>query len=137
MRGSALIINYSDAGVDFRLMTIGCLAFHAWDQVIRTANGAPAKRRTEMKSIRFLLSLIAVLVVQSILTRAQNLPDVQVWLTTVDRAAVFAHQPEPLHFSPRQSQFPAVAVNDMQQYQSIEGEMYPAETPQPQWLLPD
>jgi glucosylceramidase len=121
MRGSALIINYSDAGVDFRLMAIGCLAFHAWDQVIRTANGAPAKRRTEMKSIRFLLSLIAVLVLQSFMMRAQNLPDVQIWLTTVDRAAVFAHQPEPLRFSPRQSQFPAVAVNDMQQYQSIEG----------------
>jgi len=65
--------------------------------------------------------LIAVLVLQSFMMRAQNLPDVQIWLTTVDRAAVFAHQPEPLRFSPRQSQFPAVAVNDMQQYQSIEG----------------
>ncbi|HEX4029090.1 MAG TPA: glycoside hydrolase family 30 beta sandwich domain-containing protein [Terracidiphilus sp.] len=52
---------------------------------------------------------------------AQNVPDAQLWLTTLDRSSLFALQPAPLHFSAAVETVPAVTVNDMQQFQPIEG----------------
>ena len=52
---------------------------------------------------------------------AQSGPDAQLWLTTVDRSSVFALQPAPLHFSDSAEALPTVTVNDMQQFQPIEG----------------
>jgi glucosylceramidase len=69
----------------------------------------------------FLRLLPAALILISPYSRAQNLPDAQCWLTTVDRAALFAQQPDPMHFSEAKSDLPSIAVNDMEQYQSIDG----------------
>ena len=63
----------------------------------------------------------AAVVLTAISCCAQNVPDAQVWMTTVDRRALFALQPEPLHFSETKSEAPAIVVSDMEQYQPIEG----------------
>jgi glucosylceramidase len=68
-----------------------------------------------------LLILSSVLIVLSATCQAQNIQDVQVWLTTVDRSALLAHQDEALRFSNAKSDAPAIHVNDMEQYQPIEG----------------
>jgi glucosylceramidase len=47
--------------------------------------------------------------------------DVQMWLTTADRSALLSLQPNPLHFSAFNSVQPAIEVNDMAQYQHMEG----------------
>jgi len=70
-------------------------------------------------SLRALLS-VALLLFPVALT-AQNIPDAQLWLTTVDRSSLFALQPETLRFSDAAEAVPAVTVNDMQQFQPIEG----------------
>jgi glucosylceramidase len=72
-----------------------------------------------LKCISPVLSAALILVAST--SRAQSIPDAQVWLTTVDRSALFAPQPDPLHFSDAKGDQPAVVVNDMQQYQPIEG----------------
>ena len=69
----------------------------------------------------FLCLLSAALILLTIPSGAQNNQDGRSWLTTVDRAALFAQQPEPLHFSEAKSDAPAIVVNDMEQYQPIEG----------------
>src|SRR5580698_5941420 len=69
-----------------------------------------------------LVSLLpAVLMSLPIAVQAQTVPDVQLWLTTVDRASLLAPQPASLHFSDSGEQLPAIAVNDMQQFQTMEG----------------
>ncbi len=71
---------------------------------------------------RFSLILsIAALISIPIAAPAQNVHDAQLWLTTVDRSALFAPQPDLLHFSATTNQLPTIAVNEMQQFQSIEG----------------
>src|ERR1700739_4173980 len=52
---------------------------------------------------------------------AQNIPDAQLWLTTPDRSALLALQTAPLHFSDTSEMLPSITVNDMQQFQPIEG----------------
>ncbi len=52
---------------------------------------------------------------------AQSVPDAQLWLSTVDRTSAFTLQPGSLHFSDSAENLPTVAVNDMQQFQPIEG----------------
>ena len=51
----------------------------------------------------------------------QNPPDAQLWLTTVDRQALFALQRPVLHFAGPRDALQTISVNDMQQYQPIEG----------------
>lgn len=65
--------------------------------------------------------LAVVLAAAGIAARAQSLPDAQLWLTTGDRSAVLMPQPASLHFEESTSQLPAIQVNDMEQYQPIEG----------------
>ncbi|HTZ58872.1 MAG TPA: glycoside hydrolase family 30 beta sandwich domain-containing protein [Acidobacteriaceae bacterium] len=48
-------------------------------------------------------------------------PSVRMWLSTADRSALVAEQPESLHFSSRANDSPAVEVNDMQQFQTMDG----------------
>lgn len=67
------------------------------------------------------LLLPAVLISLPIAIRAQSIPDAQLWLTTVDRSALLSPQQALLHFTDAQPQLPAVEVNDMQQFQPIEG----------------
>ncbi len=70
---------------------------------------------------RVLPLLSTALFLVAISSNAQNILDAQAWLTTVDRSALFARQLEPLHFSEAKSDLPAIVVNDMEQYQPIEG----------------
>jgi len=57
---------------------------------------------------------------------AQSIPDAQLWLTNSDKSALLSPQAAPLHFSPSADQLPGIAVptitvNDMQQFQPIDG----------------
>jgi glucosylceramidase len=71
---------------------------------------------------RFTSALICVLLLCSFSTlAAQGAPDAKLWLTTTDRSALFAQQSAPLHFAKAQDQLPTVEVNDMQQFQPIDG----------------
>lgn len=65
--------------------------------------------------------LYACLIVLAVPACSQSVPDANVWLTTADRSALFAEQPDRLHFTSSKSDTPAITVNDMQQYQPIEG----------------
>jgi glucosylceramidase len=67
------------------------------------------------------LVLYPALILLVAVSRAQSVPDAREWLTTVDRSALFARQAEPLAFSDASGDLPAVSVNDMQQFQAIEG----------------
>lgn len=81
-----------------------------------------------MKLRRIFISLaIAAILFSAAASKAQDPADVHVWLTTVDRSALFALQPETLHFSSDEHSTAAaetpsiITVNDMEQYQPIEG----------------
>lgn len=54
-------------------------------------------------------------------SEAQTVPQAGLWLTTTDRTALFAHQPAPLAFTSAPDGAPVVMVNDMQQFQPVEG----------------
>jgi glucosylceramidase len=72
---------------------------------------------------RIVLSL-AILFSLSVVLRAQGAAnaDVQVWLTTTDKSQLFSLEARPLQFSGAPSaDVPLVTVNDMQQFQPIEG----------------
>ncbi len=74
-----------------------------------------------MTSKHIFLVLLPALIISSIPLRGQEIPDAQEWLTTVDRSALFAHQAETLQFSDAKGDPPMIVVNDMQQFQPIEG----------------
>lgn len=74
-----------------------------------------------MNSKHILPLLTALFIVLAAPSRSQNIPDAHEWLTTVDRSALFARQAEPLRFSSKKNDLPAIDVNDMQQYQTMEG----------------
>lgn len=74
-----------------------------------------------MTSKQTLVSLIAFILCVPVLSVAQDKPDAQLWLTTVDRSALFAPQTVALHFSESEDRFPTIEVNDMQQFQHIDG----------------
>lgn len=67
----------------------------------------------------FYLSAALLLVFSA--AAAQSVPDAQLWLTTADRSALFTRQPEVLHFAAPSDRLPVIDVNDMEQYQPIEG----------------
>jgi glucosylceramidase len=66
-------------------------------------------------------SLCALLIFLSLSSKAQEQRDAQLWLTTADRSALLAPQTTSLRFSDSSHALPTVAVNDMAQYQSIDG----------------
>jgi glucosylceramidase len=68
---------------------------------------------------RFHVLIAAVLL--SLPLTAQTIPDAHVWLSTVDHSSAFTEQPSALHFSAAAGEAPAITVNDMQQFQPIEG----------------
>ncbi len=68
-----------------------------------------------------LVSLIAIMLCVPAISKAQGAPDAQLWLTTVDRSALFARQAAVLHFSDSEDRLPTVEVNDMRQFQRIDG----------------
>ncbi|MGB7283148.1 MAG: glycoside hydrolase family 30 beta sandwich domain-containing protein [Candidatus Acidiferrum sp.] len=57
----------------------------------------------------------------SITANAQRRGDVQLWLTTLDRSALFAPQSLDLHFANVTNQLPTIDVQDNQRLQSIDG----------------
>ena len=64
---------------------------------------------------------IALLILSHGSLRAQQSPDAREWLTTADRSALMAEQKDSLPFSSPANAVPAIDVNDMQQFQSIDG----------------
>lgn len=67
------------------------------------------------------LCLPAFLIACFIPLHAQQ-PDAHIWLSTVDRSAQLTPQQTSLHFTPSANQpIRAIDVNDMEQYQSMEG----------------
>jgi glucosylceramidase len=74
-----------------------------------------------MTSKQTLVSLIAFMLCVPVLSKAQGASDAQLWLTTVDRSSLFAPQATALHFSESEDRLPAIEVNDMQQFQRIDG----------------
>jgi glucosylceramidase len=67
--------------------------------------------------------IIPVLVILCALSSMaqQQTEDIQMWLTTADRSALLSLQPNRLHFSTSSGTEPAIEVNDMAQYQRMEG----------------
>src|ERR1700744_95361 len=72
------------------------------------------------RRIPWLYSLALLMVSQGSLM-AQNGSDVREWLTTADRSALLAEQKAPLPFSSPSNSVPPIDVNDMQQFQPIDG----------------
>ncbi|MGA7339980.1 MAG: glycoside hydrolase family 30 beta sandwich domain-containing protein [Terracidiphilus sp.] len=66
-------------------------------------------------------SFYAALVCLPVALQAQSTPEAQLWLTTVDRSALFAPQQPPLPFFESGGALPTITVNDMQKFQPIEG----------------
>ncbi len=74
-----------------------------------------------MNASHTLVPLFAALTCLPIASQAQSALSAQLWLTTTDRSALFAPQAVLLPFSTPGEQLPAITVNDMQQFQPIEG----------------
>lgn len=73
--------------------------------------------RSRVSLILFFLAWVTT----SLSAQTQSGPEVRSWLTNVDRSAVLALQPGTIRFSHSTSSLPAIEVNDMQQFQPIEG----------------
>ena len=74
------------------------------------------KLRIRIPCLAFLLSLTLSSPAQS-----GEPGNARLWLTTGDRSSLLAEQPAPVSFSSAASTDPAIEVNDMEQYQSMEG----------------
>lgn len=83
-------------------------------------SGVSLTRRSKLAT-GIAVALPALLALFAAALPAQQTPDAQLWLTTVDRSALFAPQEPLLHFSAPQDPPESVVVNDLQQYQPIEG----------------
>jgi glucosylceramidase len=68
-----------------------------------------------------LVWLVTAVVLPFSSAHSQQARDVQVWMTTVDRTALLAPQSARLHFSKTATADRVIEVNDMEQYQSMEG----------------
>jgi glucosylceramidase len=68
-----------------------------------------------------LFFLSTLLIFPSVLSSAQEEQDVQSWLTTGDRSALLALQKGSLHFSATGNANRTIDVNDVQQFQPIDG----------------
>jgi len=73
--------------------------------------------------LRFALPGLAALLLGPLCVAQSQPGDAQLWLTKGDRSALLALQPAPLHFSttPAPASARVIDVNDMQQYQPIDG----------------
>jgi glucosylceramidase len=70
---------------------------------------------------RLAMLLWVLLIFPFISSSAQQQRYVRLWLTTADRSSLFALQTLPLQFSESRNALPVVDVNDMEQYQPIDG----------------
>jgi glucosylceramidase len=74
-----------------------------------------------MKPRLWLVALSALLISFSSAAQSGELWNARLWLTTVDRSALLAPQSALVHFSRAASTDRTIDVNDMEQYQSMEG----------------
>ena len=70
---------------------------------------------------RRISTFVAILLSIPIASLAQSPRQAQLWLTVVNRSALFARQSQPLPFGEPQAQLPVITVNDMQRFQPMEG----------------
>ena len=71
--------------------------------------------------LRLILFSSCSLLFSSLSSNAQQHPEARLWLTTPDRAAVVAPQATSLRFSSEAGPQPMLAVDDAQQFQTIDG----------------
>jgi glucosylceramidase len=64
---------------------------------------------------------VALLIASHGWVTAQERPDAREWLTTADRSALLAEEKDTLQLSSPANAFPTIDVNDMQQFQFMEG----------------
>jgi glucosylceramidase len=74
-----------------------------------------------MKLLVACLLLCPLVIASHAASAAQELPNARLWLTTADRSALLAEQKDPLTFSSPANALPTIDVNDMQEFQSIDG----------------
>jgi glucosylceramidase len=74
-----------------------------------------------MKLIIVWLLLCPLLIASHVASTAQELPNARQWLTTADRSALLAEQKDPLPFSSPANMLPTIDVNEMQQFQPMDG----------------
>src|SRR6202000_2871571 len=67
------------------------------------------------------LPVVVGLALSVIPMNAQRKGDVSLWLTTTDRASLFAQQVEAVHFEAQKKSIPIIEVDDRQTFQSIDG----------------
>ena len=68
------------------------------------------------------LLLVPVVVILHAFSISQEQTEaIQMWLTTADRSALLSLQPNPPHFFTSSNTQPVIEVNDMAQYQHMEG----------------
>jgi glucosylceramidase len=65
--------------------------------------------------------VFAYLALSVLSVKAQHTGDAALWLTTADRASLFAQQTAPLHFGALKDSIPTIEVDDKQTFQSIDG----------------
>jgi glucosylceramidase len=76
--------------------------------------GSKSRRRVSFLGLILLASICGW-------SGAEQLPEAELWLTTFDRSALLARQQLPLPFSGSDPRLATVTVNEMQQFQPIEG----------------
>lgn len=74
-----------------------------------------------MNLLRFHALIAVFLLSLTLAAHSQTIPDAHIWLSTVDHSSAFTEQPQSLHFSEAAGDAQAITVNDMQQFQPIEG----------------
>src|SRR6185437_13755103 len=108
------VIAYGSETHIFQLATIVCLS--------TSAAGQPNYGSWEglMHSTR-VAAFLAIFLFIPLFLIAQGPQQAQLWLTVVDRSALFARRNQPLPFGEPHAGVPTVSINDMQRYQPIEG----------------
>jgi len=71
--------------------------------------------------LKWMLFSSCALLLFPLSSSAQREHEVQLWLTTPDRAAVVAPQATPLHFSSEAGHLPVLTVDDAQHFQTMDG----------------
>jgi glucosylceramidase len=74
-----------------------------------------------MKSIIAWLLLCPLLIASHAASTAQETPNARQWLTTADRSGQLAEKKDPLPFSSPANALPSIDVNEMQQFQTMDG----------------
>src|ERR1039458_9322943 len=74
-----------------------------------------------LMKLKLVLFLSCALLFFSLSSSAQQEREARLWLTTPDRAAIVAQQPNSLHFSSDAGQLPLLTVDDAEHFQTMDG----------------